>query len=200
MTRMQSEVPWEGVGLTLHPLSLFRRNMNLICRLTAPGWENFTGNFGFGAAFKDGVSVQPLTQRQIMRIGSSTVLVNDETGEQVGPSVIHWNAQPLPAPIAPVLKTQAEVEVDQEAERKRLAAEEAARKEADAKALAEAQEKLKSAIEEQVVYTRQELEAIGSNDGIQGLRDIANPLGVKGRSISELVTEILAAQAKLASE
>ncbi len=171
----------------------------MICRLAAPGWVNFTGNLGHGAAFKDGVSVEPLTPRQIARIGSSTVLVNNETGEQVGPSVMHWRAQPAEMSVAPQLQTATDEQVSAEAERERLIAEEEKRKADEAKALAEAQAKAQAAIEAQVIYTRQELEAIGSNDGIQGLRDIAQPLGVKARAIGDLVNEILAAQAKLAS-
>lgn len=45
-----------------------------------------------------------------------------------------------------------------------------------------------------VVYTREELEAIADNDGIRGLRDVAELRGVKGRSIEELISELLAAQ------
>lgn len=169
------------------------------CRLTAPGWEHFTGSMGHGAMFKDGLSVQPLTARQIARIGSTTKLVNDETGEQVGPSVIHWNAQSTEMAVPTRLTNQNDTEADAEAERLRLAAEEDARKAAEAEALAAAQAKAQATVDEAVVYSRQELEAIGANDGIAGLRAIAKPLGVQGRAISELVNEILAAQAKLAS-
>lgn len=171
----------------------------MICRLTAPGWAKFTGSMGHGAMFKDGVSVAPLTPRQIARIGSTTVLVNDETGEQVGPSVMHWRAQPAEMAVAPQLATAKQEEIDAEAERVRLAADVEKRKAEEAAALAEAQAKAQAAVDAQVIYTRQELEAIASNDGIQGLREIAKPLGVKARGISEMVNEILAAQAKLAA-
>jgi hypothetical protein len=169
------------------------------CRLTAPGWENFTGSMGLNAMFKDGRSVEPLTPRQIARIGSTTVLVNDETGEQVGPSVIHWNVQSTAMTVPTPLQTQTQADADAEVERARLIAEADARKAEEAAALAEAQAKAQAAVDEAVVYTRQELEAIGANDGIAGLRAIATPLGIKGKAIAELVTEILAHQAKLAS-
>ena len=169
----------------------------MICRLAAKGWENFTGSMGHGAMFKDGVSVLPLTPRQIARIGSTTVLVNDETGEQVGPSVIHLNLQPTAAPVAEKLKTAVQEKADFEFDRQKLADEEKARKEAEAKAFEEAQRKAQEQVEAQVIYTRAELEAIAGNDGIGALRDIAKPLGVKGRAIGELVSETLAAQAKL---
>jgi hypothetical protein len=152
---------------------------------------------GFGAMFKNGVSVQPLTARQIARIGSTTKLVNDETGEQVGPSVIHRTLQASDMVVPTPLKNKSQSDAQFEFDREKLAAEEEARKEAEAKALAEAQAKAVEQVENAVVYTRAELEAIAGNDGIDGLREIAKPLGVKGRAISELVNEILAAQAKL---
>lgn len=168
------------------------------CRLAAPGWTNFTGSMGHGALFKDGVSIEALTARQIARIGSTTVLLNDETGEQVGPSVIHLNLQPIQAAVAPQLKTAVQEKAEFEFDRERLAAEEEARKEAEAAALAEAQAKAAAQVEA-IVYTRAELEAIAGNDGIGALRDIAKPLGVRGRAIGEIINEILAAQAKIAA-
>lgn len=167
------------------------------CRLTAKGWENFTGSMGHGALFKDGVSAEALTARQIARIGSSTVLVNDETGEQVGPSVMHHFLQGQSFAVPEQLKTKRQEDKEFEFDRDKLAADEAARKAAEEKALEEAKAKAIAQVEDQVIYNRTELEAIGANDGIGGLRAIAKPLGVKGRGISELVTEILAAQNKL---
>jgi hypothetical protein len=168
-------------------------------RLTAPGWENFSGNFGFGAMFEDGLSTVELTQRQIMRIGSSTVLVDAETGVQVGPSVIHLNLQPVEMTVPVPMQNAADEAATEEAERERLAREADERKAEEAAALAEAQRKAQEAVDAAVVYTRQELEAIAANDGIEGLRVIARPLGIKGKAIAELVNEILAHQAKLAS-
>lgn len=167
------------------------------CRLTAPGWVNFSGSMGHGAIFKNGRSVDALNARQIARIGSSTVLVNDETGEQVGPSVIHQGLQGQSFDVAVQLKTQTQVDKEFEFDRERLLAEEKARKDAEAAALEEARAKAEAAVEA-VVYTRAELEAIAGNDGISALREVATPLGVKGRAIGELIEEILKAQAKLA--
>lgn len=168
------------------------------CRLAAKGWENFTGSLGHGAKFEKGVSVDALTARQIARIGSSTKLVNDETGEQVGPSVLHNFIQSAPMTPPSPLKNASQEKADFEFDRQKLAAEEKARADAEAAALKEAQEKAMQQIEDAVVYSRAELEAIAANDGIGALRKIATPLGVKGRGIGELVSEILAAQTKLA--
>lgn len=168
-------------------------------RIVSKGWETFTGNFGFGAAFVDGVSVGELDSRQVARIGANLQIENIETGLQVGPSVTAANLRLEDVPVAEVLLDNSKLEADAAAEKERLAKEEADRKAADAAALEAA--KAKAAEEAlSVVYSRQELEAIGANDGIEGLRAIAKPLGVKGRGITELTTEILAAQAKLAAE
>lgn len=168
-------------------------------RIVSPGWQNFTGSMGFRAMFKDGVSVDDLDRRAIARIGASLQIVDAETGEQVGPAATAAALRLDNVPTIEPLVQQADVDAQAAIDAERLAKEAEERAAADAEALKAAQAK---AAEEAltVVYSRQELEAIGANDGIEGLRAIAKPLGVKGRGISELVGEILAAQAKAAAE
>jgi hypothetical protein len=172
-------------------------------RIVSPGWENFTGQMGFGAPFENGVSTIDLTPRVINRLGASLQIVDADTGVQVGPSAnavfIHSQEAPVTAPLA----EKVDVDKAEADERERLIKEADERKAAEAEALAAAKAKAEAEAAENaksVIYTRQELEAIGANDGIDGLRQIASPLGVKGRAIAELVTEILAAQAKAAAE
>lgn len=167
-------------------------------RLAAAGWETFTGSFGFQAEFKDGVSVNPLTPRQIARIGSTTKIVDAETGEQLGPAAAAAKANQRFSVEPIVFTTQAEAEVKEEANRETLVAEEKARKALEAEALAEAKAKAEAEIDDIVIYSRVELEAIGANDGIVGLREIGKPLDINARSISEIIDKILAAQAKVA--
>lgn len=168
-------------------------------RITSKGWETFSGNFGFQTPFKDGLSVNDLDARQIARIGSSVRIVDVETGEQVGPAQIALLMQSKTMTVAPLKKTLDQVKVDLDRERAAIAEAEAVRKAEEKAALADAQRKASEINpDEVVIYTRAELEAIGANDGIQGVREIATPLGVKGRGIKELVDEILKAQAKLA--
>ena len=45
-----------------------------------------------------------------------------------------------------------------------------------------------------VVHTKESLEAIADAGGIKGIREIADTLGVKGNSISDLIGKVLAAQ------
>lgn len=45
-----------------------------------------------------------------------------------------------------------------------------------------------------VTHTKESLEAIADADGIKGVREIADLLGVKGNSIADLIGKVLAAQ------
>lgn len=45
-------------------------------------------------------------------------------------------------------------------------------------------------------YTREQLESIADKRGLAGLREISDPLNLKGRSIPDLVKEILAEQTR----
>lgn len=171
-------------------------------RIVSPGFETFTGPLAGGTMFEDGLSVGDVDRRLVMRIGAalSVVEVDDEGNElgQVGPAATLFNIRGDDMPN----KTQAETGVEsalrlqaaaeQDAKRKQ---EEAERVEAEKAALQSAREKLAS--ETPVIYTRLELEGIGANEGINGLRNIAAKMeNVKGRSVSELVAAILKAQTK----
>lgn len=169
-------------------------------RIMTPGWETFTGSMGFKAMFKDGVSVEDLDPRQVARIGSNLRIHDIETGLQVGPSVVARAAQTVSAPVVQELPRLDTVKQEEAVTREKLISEGKARKAADEAALADAEAKAAESIDEIVVYSRQELEAIGANDGIDKLREIASPLGVKGRAISDIIEAILKAQNKLVTE
>ena len=44
-------------------------------------------------------------------------------------------------------------------------------------------------------FSREDLEALADKEGIAGLRNIGSQFGIKGRSISEIIDELLALQA-----
>jgi hypothetical protein len=166
-------------------------------RIGSAGWETFTGRLGGNAIFEDGVC-EDISPRDVQRIATSIILLDFETNEQIGPAVIHASMKFDSAPVIEPLIEKTEVDAKEEEERERLAKEAEERAVQEAKDLEAAREKA-AAEAAQTVYTRQELEAVGANDGIEGLREIATPLGVKGRSIAELVDSILQAQAKIAA-
>lgn len=166
-------------------------------RIVSKGWETYTGQIGPGAIFVDGVSTEDLHPRVIARIGSSVILEEAETGKQVGPAVIAQMMQDVPIENAPANIYKKDVDAAAKVEAEAKAEADAAQAAAEAEALAAAEkEAAEKKVDEEadIVYTREELEAIGSNDGIAGLREIAEVHGVKGRAIGELVEEILKAQ------
>lgn len=167
-------------------------------RIVSKGWENFTGSMGHQAMFKEGVSVEPLTARQIARIGSTVRIVDHSSGRQLGPAEVSRMLQGQPLPVERPIQTQVERDADESAAKAKLIAEADARKVKEAEALAAAQKKAEEQVDALPVYTRQELEAIAANDGITELRKIAEPLKAKGRAITDLIDSILKAQAKVA--
>jgi len=168
-------------------------------RIVSKGWETFTGQMGPGAIFKDGVSVDDLHPRIIARIGSSVKIEDAETDEQVGPAVIAQLMHDKPiAPAVAVIKRE-DVEVAAEVEKEKLIEAEKEDAKKAAEALEAAKEK-KVDEEADIVYTREELEAIAANDGIAGLREIGEVHGVKGRAIAEMIDEIIEAQNKKLAE
>jgi len=53
---------------------------------------------------------------------------------------------------------------------------------------------VKTPLPEVNVYSREDLETLADAEGISGLRKIAEPLGIKGKSINDLIRDILAKQ------
>jgi hypothetical protein len=51
-----------------------------------------------------------------------------------------------------------------------------------------------------IAYTNEQLGAIADKEGIKGIRAIAEPLGLKGNSIADLIDKVLAAQAEAAKK
>lgn len=135
-------------------------------RIAERGWNNYTGHFG-GVEFKDSLSVHPVDPVTATRLGSLIKLVKVDTDEQAGQSAD--------------LQRQSDVRAEIVAELPRVDG---------AKVTAPAQVEQ----EDKPKYTREDLEKIADSEGIAGLRKIAEPMGVRGRGIVELIDEILEAQ------
>lgn len=139
-------------------------------RLAEPGWATYSGHVGT-ALFEAGVSVEPISFREQQIIGGIIrieSLDDGEEGTQIGP--------------AAELVRSRHIDADHE----RVAA-------ANTGVAAGSHGEIRLAAER---YTRDELEALADRRGITGLREIAAPYGVKGRSINELIGEILDMQAR----
>lgn len=138
-------------------------------KITEPNFLNMSGYFGT-IEFADGVSVDPVPWQEQQRLGGLIRFVSaedDESEAQIGPA----------AELIRNRNMGADDERAQGVDRGVMGADGAVRLAGE-------------------FYTRDQLEEIADKKGIAGLRDVARAWGVKGRSINEMITEILTAQDK----
>lgn len=145
-------------------------------RMTAPGWETFTGDMA-GIAFEDGVSTDHVPRAMIDRIAALiAVVLVDENGkgnQAAGPAARLLTREEVESEPVSALQTQSLAE--------------------------KAKELRKVAAETETnpagkIYTPEELTQIADKEGIKGLRKIADPWGVHDRKIKNMIIEILSAQ------
>lgn len=135
-------------------------------RLTATGWETYTGQMGV-IFFENGISVGDVLPIDAVRV-AGVIGAEWEDGTPANVSQIYLDNMQTEAAIA---KDNREPETTVEA---KLA--DAAPLVADLMA---------------PTYTEDQLAEIADKSGIAGLRDIAVPLGIKGNSIAGLIAAIL---------
>jgi len=146
-------------------------------RLTQPGYEHFTGQMGT-VFFEDGLSTADVKAIDAVRMAAQFLCQwEDGTTASVAQSILdhaHTTTNGLPA----------ELNADQALATQR----------AEAAALAGVDVQPDGTAAPGKVYTEDELATIADEHGIKGLRAIAEPLGVKGNAIAELIRAILAKQ------
>ena len=148
-------------------------------RLKEKGFESFTGFMG-EVEFKDGVSVEDVPRMFADRIAAA---MRTETvdGKEIGELARLRENKDMPAPDVISQQTKRDQEEAKEAKE-------------------EAKEEPKGDIVEEWTmpemtwYTKEELGAIADEKGIEGLREIAEPLGVKGRAIIEIINGVVKKQ------
>lgn len=141
--------------------------MNLIAqrlRITEPGWDSYTGPLG-GVMFTNGLSDDLVDATTARRLGSIIRIDMVDSGVQAGAASDLQRHAEVKAPVLPESPTY-------DATQAQAATKEPAKPK----------------------YTREQLEEVADKNGIAGLREIAEPMGIKGRGIAELISEILAAQ------
>lgn len=146
----------------------------MLIKIKSPGWDSYTGELGM-AHFVNGVSVESISTREAYSIGSILNVVEiDEHGNEGNP-VSHAfdlvRQTQVTAPVTPPRKRLSDLLAEQ--------------------AAAEAEKPTPVAGK---VYTQEELEKIAADKGIAGLREIADPLKIKGTAIRTLIAEILVKQ------
>ena len=141
------------------------------------GYEHFTSFLGV-TEFVDGVSVNDVLPRQINLLAAIVRIVDAETGVQYGPGYEFDAVKDLKAVTEDVLLLT-------EAGQASAAKAEQARLEELKQAQADEANGMKK-----ISYTQADLEDVADKHGIAGLREIAEPLGIKGTSVAKLIEEI----------
>lgn len=179
-------------------------------RLTEKGWAGFTGNMGT-AVFVDGEA--DVSELEASRIGANIEVMRidaeGEVIEQISPSLDIVRTKNLSAEVVAASPTSEMILITPTdgddliaAGLEALSAHLVPPAEggatdpgADPGSPGEGTEGGEATSTTQTTYTREELEKIADEKGIKGLREIADPLGLKSNSIVPLIDSILEKQA-----
>lgn len=180
-------------------------------KLVEPGFQSYTGLLG-EIEFEEGLSVESLSRAQADRIASS-IRVETVEGEGVG-SAHDMLDRSHQAEIAEPLETQEQIDIREDNAETERQLNELAELNADGPVQDGAPSTLagdltpeapveqeasdapvENAVVEPAKHTAESLGLIADEKGIQGLREIAEALDVKGNSIAKLIEGILAKQA-----
>lgn len=189
-------------------------------KLTAGVWPDYTGNIGT-VPFEDGVSKRPVTMVESRRIAAITnaVWLDGPYQGKAGGSLEVTTAVRGNGQAAPTLEFSTPVSRGQtvtEAEKSELPPDnKIEQKPVDTKQYEDPFDNLEAEIDgigfeeleteddakqpEPVTYDRAALEDIAVKKGIGGLREIATPLGLRGRATNELIDKILEAKGRVQS-
>lgn len=140
-------------------------------RMTDAGYASFTGAFGT-VNFENGVSVDEVSSAEARLIGAIVSIEALEDGEFKSDSQKLMDAKDMPASME-TLPTLAQLMSEGKV------------KSPETKSEPEQPKQLE--------YTKEALEEIADKKGIAGLREIGDPMGVKGASITKLIDGILSA-------
>lgn len=143
-------------------------------KLLSQGFESFTGDLG-NVDFVDGVTHDELDIGQVNRLGSNFILekvLEDGRSFQVGPCPVGELAIEFMAALVA----------------KRVDAQEVIAPSVDA---TDSNDLTDEEPPVGKLYTREQLEAIADKKGIAGLREIAEPLKIKGTSVLKLINALL---------
>lgn len=140
-------------------------------RIKEPALSNYTGKL-YEIDFTDGVSDRDLTDQEVAIIGAA-MKVEDLDGHQVGAGVSYVQTRRIYLGDA--------IQINEEVVSDTLGGLVVGN---DGDIL----------LVDDSAYTREQLETVADEEGIAGLRAIAEPMGVTGRSIVELIDRILEAQ------
>lgn len=151
-------------------------------KLTQAGFETYTGQMGV-VMFKDGLSEGDVLPIDAIRI-SAAIGATWEDGSAANVGEMYLNNMHSPAHVGGHDINEMSMPVEG----------------ADESTPTTKTEEAGQANAQATHHTREELEAIADEKGIAGLRDVAEPLNVKGTSIVGLMDAIIKAQLKLEAQ
>ncbi|UBM12764.1 hypothetical protein [Cupriavidus metallidurans] len=131
-------------------------------RITEPGWETYTGNYG-GIEFVDGVSVNLVSPFDASRLAA---LIRIEDSDGKNPSV------------SQLIVDSRSFEADQEM----------------VSSMDTGVKRIEGTISRDTGYTRDQLGEIADKGGIKAIRVIAEPLGIRGTKVTDIIDKIIAGQ------
>lgn len=152
-------------------------------RLTYPGFAGFTGYFG-NIKFEDGVS-EHISSVEAERLGC---IVACETLEGENPSATQRMVDVRNKDLNDLHGTGHEVSNLGAQEQNQVQTE----NQVDAQSEGQGESVNSSAEKPKFDFTREDLEALADAEGIAGLRNLGSQHGIKGRSIVEIIEELLA--------
>lgn len=155
-------------------------------RLTQSGFETYTGQMGV-MFFEDGLSTTDVSLNDAIRL-SAVMSASWENGESVSIAQRLIDEADTGAPIMRQIGDEAGDVTSEASESDESLVEEVASE--DGSTEEEASPATKAS---ENAYTAEELAAIADKDGINGLREIAEPHGIKNNSIRGLIEAIVKA-------
>jgi Ran GTPase-activating protein (RanGAP) involved in mRNA processing and transport len=166
-------------------------------KLIGKGYDKFNGPLG-AFEFLEGVSVEDLSKRDADRIGSLVPTVNYESGEEVnaGKSFDEATNSMTVDSVMEASNLQKTTLATSIPEDESTTSEDETSEDEDSED--ETSEDEDSEDEAVVMlYTEAELGEIADTEGMDGLRDIAERLDVKGTSFTSIISKILSKQVEL---
>lgn len=156
-------------------------------RLTQSGFESYTGQMGV-MFFEDGLSTTDVSLNDAIRL-SAVMSASWENGDSISIAQRLIDEADTPAPVMRQIGDEGgevtiEIPEGEESEVEEVVAEQTAAVEVASEAVEQSAK---------VVYTAEELAAIADKEGINGLRAIAEPHGIKNNSIRGLIDAIVKA-------
>lgn len=165
-------------------------------KIGSQGWAGFTGFLG-GVQFKDGVSVDHVAAMDQLRLSAIMTIEDAETGIQLGTNAAQPQSKHTSIPQATKLlePENPETEFPQQINEPDYEVNPNVVKVPTPADLLDGVDALDPNDEIAVIthkgWNKELLEQLADEQGITGLRLVSDPLGVKGRGISELIKAIM---------